>query len=82
MQKDSLARPDLSQQDIREINARFKQEVDRYSLAWRCQQCVHVLQRDHSCTLSYPNAFLAKGEVRALDENGGFVFCKDFELED
>lgn len=82
MKKNSLARPHLTAAEIDAINKRFRAEAKKYSLAYRCQQCVHVLHGQNLCTLGYPNQLLACGEVKAVDEKGGFVFCKDFELED
>lgn len=63
-------------------NARFREEAEQYGLAYRCQQCVHFRPEGTSCALGYPNEMLAFGEVRALDDKGMFVFCKDFELDD
>lgn len=82
MKKNSLARPHLTAAEIEAINKRFQAEAEKYNLAYRCQQCVHVLHGEDRCTLGYPNEKLVQGDVKAVDENGGFVFCKDFELED
>jgi hypothetical protein len=67
--------------EIAAINDQFRQDVERYSLVYRCPRCIHV-RTDGSCILGYPNQMLAEGEQRALDERGEWVFCKDFELED
>jgi len=63
-------------------NERFRQEAECYGLAYRCQQCIHLRPEGTLCALGYPNEMLAHGEVRALDDGGKFVFCKDFELDD
>ncbi len=72
----------LSPGEIEEVNARFCEEAKRYGLRYRCADCVHERPADHSCVLGYPNAMLADGQCRALDERGEYVFCKDFELGD
>lgn len=63
------------------LNERFRQEVERYHLVYRCSDCVHCDVETLRCTLGYPNEMLAKGEVRGLWDGGKFVFCKDFELD-
>ncbi len=72
----------LGADEIAAANERFREEAERYGLAYRCQQCVHLRPEGVRCALGYPNEMLALGEVRALDGKGMFVFCKDFELDD
>lgn len=74
-------RPELDASDIVRINAQFVNDAEKYNLLYRCSDCVHRIPGGHLCSLGYPNEMLALGEVRALDEDGRFVFCKDFELE-
>jgi len=79
--KTSNNRPDISDSERRRINQRFRQEVEAFGFVYRCEHCVHVVKETVTCVLGYPNDMLADGEVRALDGEGHFVFCKDFELE-
>jgi len=72
----------LSPETIAEINRQFVRETEEFSLIYRCQRCIHVIPTSGACSLRYPNHMLAEGPVRALDESGRFVFCKDFELGD
>jgi hypothetical protein len=75
-------RPRPKPEELTAINEQFKDEVDRYKLVYRCQDCVHFRPDNGRCVLGYPNDVLSMGEIRALDERGQFVFCKDFALED
>ncbi|MBM4354796.1 MAG: hypothetical protein FJ109_13575 [Deltaproteobacteria bacterium] len=80
--KKGPTRRDSSPERVAAANERFREEAERYGLAYRCQQCIHLRPEGVQCALGYPNEMLALGEVRALDEEGRFVFCKDFELDD
>ncbi len=62
-----------------EVNARFRAEVTRFGLRFRCGSCAHVVARDGACSLSYPNPMLS-GAIRAIEPDGALVFCKYFEL--
>jgi len=68
--------------EVASINVQFREEQQRFDLRYRCGDCIHLLRPGVTCGLGYPNEELASGEVRALDEGGRFLFCKDFELED
>jgi hypothetical protein len=63
-------------------NASFQADVERYHLVYRCDRCIHVRGDENRCLFNYPNQMLATGPVRALDDQGEWVFCKDFELQD
>jgi hypothetical protein len=64
---------------IDEVNARFRAEVERYGLRFRCSSCAHVVAAERACSLDYPNQTLV-GEIRAIEPDGALVFCKYFEL--
>ncbi len=71
--------------DPAEIAARnegFRREVAEFDLVYRCDSCIHVRGEEHSCIFDYPNEMLVRGDVQALDDNGEWVFCKDFEIQD
>ena len=80
--KKSYNRAPLTPEQIQAQNRVFREEVETYSFLYRCSDCVHVDPATLACSLGYPNGELARGEVRALDEDGQFLFCKDFELQD
>lgn len=62
-----------------EVNARFRAEVERFGLRFRCASCAHVVATTGACSLEYPNPMLT-GAVRAIEPDGALVFCKYFEL--
>jgi hypothetical protein len=68
--------------EIERMNRQFMDEAARYDLLYRCQDCVHVRGDTLRCSLGYPNEALVRSEGRALDDEGEFLFCKDFELDD
>ncbi len=68
--------------EIATRNEGFRRDVEKYDLVYRCGDCIHVRGEEQSCVFNYPNEMLIRGEVRALDENGEWVFCKDFQLQD
>lgn len=78
--KKAPPRPVLPADEIVRINQQFREEVEAYSLEYRCQACIHLHPGTEGCSLGYPNEVLAKGEARALDDDAQFVFCKDWEL--
>jgi hypothetical protein len=65
--------------DVEGANARFRAEVARYGLRFRCESCAHVALARLECSLGYPNQTLI-GEVRAVEPDGALAFCKYFEL--
>ncbi len=65
--------------DIDATNARFVEQVERYDLRFRCEDCVHVVPDRVACSLEWPNPLL-KGSLRAISDDGRLVFCKFFEL--
>ena len=68
--------------EIASRNEGFRRDVEKYGLLYRCDSCIHVRGTEQSCVFNYPNEMLVRGAVRALDENGEWVFCKDFQLQD
>ncbi len=60
-------------------NARFRDEIARFDLRFRCESCAHVARTSASCSLGYPDHFL-RGELRAIEPSGALTFCKCFEL--
>lgn len=68
--------------EIAARNKGFREDVLKYDLVYRCGRCIHVRGEEQVCVFNYPNEMLVGGEVRALDEHGEWVFCKDFELQD
>ena len=71
--------PDLVRGDDPEaLNAEFAVQAQRWSLAFRCPDCVFRAP-DGSCTVGWPNAALAAEPVRILDASGAPAFCKAFE---
>lgn len=80
--KGAKPKPALSREEIDRINEGFRKDVDRYDFRYRCVDCSHVNPQTKACSLDYPNEMLQEGEVRAMDESGEFVFCKDFEFSD
>ena len=78
--KKAPPRPAPPADEIVRINRQFRAEAEAYALEYRCRTCIHVHSGTVDCSLGYPNEVLAEGEVRALDEGGQFVFCKDWEL--
>jgi hypothetical protein len=69
-------------EEIARRNEGFREDVEKYGLVYRCDSCIHVRGAEQTCLFNYPNEMLVRGEVRALDENGEWVFCKDFQLQD
>lgn len=60
-------------------HARFKTESENFSLAWKCDDCVHFLKNTGKCGLEYPNHELITAE--SFDTpRATYVFCKHFEL--
>ena len=59
--------------------ARFREERERFRLAWRCDDCVHVVPATLACSLEYPNRTLLEAD-HYLEAGGNFVFCKYFEV--
>ena len=79
--KKAPPRPAPPADEIVRINQQFRAEAETYALEYRCGACIHVHPGNGGCSLSYPNEVLTHGEVRALDDDGQFVFCKDWELD-
>ena len=80
--KQAFPRPRPGPDEVIEINRSFQVEARKYGLRFRCADCVHGVSSGLNCSLRFPNAVLAEGVVRALDDRGEYVFCKDFELQD
>ena len=57
----------------------FRRERERFRLAYRCPDCVHVVPGELRCSLGYPNRTLLVAD-EYLEEGGQFVFCKYFEV--
>lgn len=70
----------LGAQDRLLCNAQFEQEVQRWSLRYRCADCIHFSPGSKTCSLKYPNHMLLDPAVIALYHDNQFVFCKDFEM--
>jgi hypothetical protein len=68
-----------SLRDVPAANARFREEVRRWDLRFRCEDCAHVEPSTFACSLGFPNRWL-RGEVVAVEPGGGVAFCKTFEL--
>jgi len=74
-----------------EREARFRDEVTRYRLRFRCATCAHVITETRTCSMGYPNEALV-GPLRAMEvmrtrpgtgvlaDGTGPVTCKYYEL--
>ena len=71
--------PHTNAQAISDANRAFAEQAERFDLRFRCDDCLHVVPSELSCSLGYPNSML-KGAIRAVDERGYYTFCKYFEL--
>ena len=63
-------------------DSQFRREALALDLRWRCPHCVHEIPDDGSCSLGYPNGMMLTSDLRFRDEDGRWVFCKAFELDD
>ena len=63
-------------------DTRFRREALAQGLRWRCPHCVHEIPGDRGCSLGYPNGMMRTPDLRCRDEDGRWVFCKTFELDD
>jgi hypothetical protein len=63
-----------------EERARFYSDCAEYNLAWKCTDCVHLVDATGRCALEYPNHDLAAATCYDTPE-GTYVFCKHFELK-
>jgi len=63
------------------IETRFRAEVARYDLRYRCADCLHLNRRTERCSLGFPVELFGRGPHRSRNERGELVFCKYFELE-
>ncbi|MEM6961136.1 MAG: hypothetical protein AAF355_02280 [Myxococcota bacterium] len=59
-------------------DARFREELRRFSLKFCCEDCALFDPRDASCVYGYPTA--DHRLLRYEDPDSSVVFCKDFEL--
>jgi hypothetical protein len=60
----------------------FARQVADFDFRYRCQDCTFVLQADLSCSMGFPNQMLLDPRTRSQEQDGVFVFCKYFELEE
>ncbi len=61
------------------LMARFRAEAKRWSLQWRCVDCVYVVTSTGDCSLKWPNAWLRPDDPDVLDAADVPIFCKAFE---
>jgi len=59
--------------------ALFMDEAERFTLRFRCRDCVHVVPSDVSCSMLFPNKMLRDVEG-PFQPDGAYAFCKYFEL--
>jgi hypothetical protein len=80
-----LFQPDVVRGDDRgEVNASFRNDVMRFSLIFRCQDCAFQCA-DGRCSLAWPNAALREPPLSAIEIVGADripLFCKAFEPDD
>ena len=58
-------------------------EREAYAFRYRCCDCVHASDPtapETRCTLGHPTGHLADPDEPVLDDDGQWIFCKDFEL--
>jgi hypothetical protein len=62
---------------ITPIDARLRDEADRYALRFRCEECAHFAPERGACGNGYPTEPHRGVE---LDRRASLEFCKEFEL--
>jgi hypothetical protein len=60
----------------------FADQVREFDFRYRCLDCNFVNRTDLSCSMAYPNQMLLDPQVRPMEREGVYVFCKYFELEE
>ena len=58
------------------VTPRLVFEVERYRLAFACENCAHFEPMKGTCSLEFPNDEHREGALR----EHAIVFCKSFEL--
>jgi hypothetical protein len=81
----TVFQPEVLRGDDRaEANARFRRDVARFGLLFRCQDCAFRCA-DGRCSLAWPNERLSEPPLATLDIVGSDripLFCKAFEPDD
>lgn len=67
---------------MQKLEKTFAERCLDFDFRYRCTDCTHLNRDDLKCSLEYPNRMLMTPSVEARDEQGVYVFCKFFELED
>jgi hypothetical protein len=59
------------------IDERFRREAERFTLRFRCEECVHFAPEREACGNGYPTE---PHRGVNLGERSSLEFCKEFEL--
>jgi hypothetical protein len=59
-----------------EVDARLRQEAERFSLRFTCEHCAYFDEPRSSCALGYPNEAHRSVNLAAVET---LFFCKEFE---
>ena len=62
-----------------EMTKEFKDEVERYSFIFCCEDCAHFCPDTGGCAHFFPNAKHRKKTYREAKEGERLFFCKEFE---
>ena len=60
-------------------DARLRDEAERFTLRFTCEECVHFDAASARCGNGYPPGPRAGAIARAHDD-GELAFCKEYEL--
>jgi len=63
------------------VDARFREERDRLNFRSCCEDCIHFVDEDGRCSLTYPNEVHREAHQRALTDGDALFFCKTFQMD-
>lgn len=61
------------------MSAEFRQEAERFRLAFTCEGCAHFCPDREACAIQYPTEPHRERQVEALADGERVFFCKMFE---
>jgi len=57
----------------------FREETERYRLAFTCEDCLHFCAERKLCDIAYPTEPHRREHIAALEDGARVFFCKMFE---
>ena len=63
------------------LNDLVREEIQRFRLAFCCEDCRHFVSQDERCDLLYPTDPHRRGAFESAANGSQLVFCKMFEAE-